>query len=223
MNHVMNSAFKRLVPRIKIINSVVVLAGLVLIQQSASAFTVNIAAGTRVVYLVVGNGSFTGTLQGGGTPASNATVNTVSVNVPANVVGSGTAQLMNTSSTQATSFWDGFTFCSPATQQVYIGGFFRMPGAAGNATLSVATPVGGLVNAGGDTIPFSQIRWTSSGIGDTGAEVIPSGTFTGGTQTLASLPVNTWNESCHTFSYLNAAVVAAGTYTGRATYTLSAP
>ena len=198
-------------------------AGLLLPAQFASAFTVNITPGARVVYLAVGNGSFTGTLQAGGTPANNATVNTVSVTVPANVVGSGAAQPMTTNSTQATSFWDGFTFCSPATQQVYIGGFFRMPGAAGNATLSVATPVGGLVNAGGDTIPFSQIRWVSSGIGDTGAEVIPSGTFTGGTQTLASLPVNTWNESCHTFSYLNATVVAAGTYTGRAIYTLSAP
>ena len=198
-------------------------AGLLLPAQFASAFTVNITPGARVVYLAVGNGSFTGTLQAGGTPANNATVNTVSVTVPANVVGSGAAQPMTTNSTQATSFWDGFTFCSPATQQVYIGGFFRMPGAAGNATLSVATPVGGLINAGGDTIPFSQIRWVSSGIGDTGAEVIPSGTFTGGTQTLASLPVNTWNESCHTFSYLNATVVAAGTYTGRAIYTLSAP
>ena len=198
-------------------------AGLLLPAQFASAFTVNITPGARVVYLAVGNGSFTGTLQAGGTPANNATVNTVSVTVPANVVGSGAAQPMTTNSTQAASFWDGFTFCSPATQQVYIGGFFRMPGAAGNATLSVATPVGGLVNAGGDTIPFSQIRWVSSGIGDTGAEVIPSGTFTGGTQTLASLPVNTWNESCHTFSYLNATVVAAGTYTGRAIYTLSAP
>ena len=198
-------------------------AGLLLPAQFASAFTVNITPGARVVYLAVGNGSFTGTLRAGGTPANNATVNTVSVTVPANVVGSGAAQPMTTNSTQATSFWDGFTFCLPATQQVYIGGFFRMPGAAGNATLSVATPVGGLVNAGGDTIPFSQIRWVSSGIGDAGAEVIPSGTFTGGTQTLASLPVNTWNESCHTFSYLNATVVAAGTYTGRAIYTLSAP
>jgi hypothetical protein len=35
--------------------------------------------------------------------------------------------------------------------------------------------------------------------------------------------VNTWNESCHTFSYANSSSVAAGTYTGRATYTLSAP
>ena len=219
----MNAALVSVLSAFKGAGVGVLSAGLLLPAQFASAFTVNITPGARVVYLAVGNGSFTGTLQAGGTPANNATVNTVSVTVPANVVGSGAAQPMTTNSTQATSFWDGFTFCLPATQQVYIGGFFRMPGAAGNATLSVATPVGGLVNAGGDTIPFSQIRWVSSGIGDTGAEVIPSGTFTGGTQTLASLPVNTWNESCHTFSYLNAAVVAAGTYTGRAIYTLSAP
>ena len=219
----MNAALVRLLSAFNGVGVGVLSAGLLLSAQFASAFTVNITPGARVVYLAVGNGSFTGTLQAGGTPANNATVNTVSVTVPANVVGSGAAQPMTTNSTQATSFWDGFTFCSPATQQVYIGGFFRMPGAAGNATLSVATPVGGLVNAGGDTIPFSQIRWVSSGIGDTGAEVIPSGTFTGGTQTLASLPVNTWNESCHTFSYLNATVVAAGTYTGRAIYTMSAP
>ena len=219
----MNAALVRLLSAFNGVGVGVLSAGLLLPAQFASAFTVNITPGARVVYLAVGNGSFTGTLRAGGTPANNATVNTVSVTVPANVVGSGAAQPMTTNSTQATSFWDGFTFCLPATQQVYIGGFFRMPGAAGNATLSVATPVGGLVNAGGDTIPFSQIRWVSSGIGDTGAEVIPSGTFTGGTQTLASLPVNTWNESCHTFSYLNATVVAAGTYTGRAIYTLSAP
>jgi hypothetical protein len=210
------SAITRIIPA-------AMLAAIGLIHDSASAYTVNITAGSRIVYLAVGNGSFTGTLQGGGTPANNATVNTVSVTVPANVVGSGASQLMTTNSTQAASFWDGFAFCTPATQQVYIGGFFRMPGAAGNATLTVSTPVGGLVNAGGNTIPFSQITWVSSGNGDTGAEVIPSGTFTGGTQTLASLPVNTWNESCHAFSYLNANVVAAGTYTGRATYTLSAP
>jgi hypothetical protein len=212
----------RLTATMRIICAMTIVA-LTSIPQSATAFTINITPGTRVVYLVVGNGSFTGTLQGGGTPGANATVNTVSVTVPAAAVGSGTAQLMNTNSTQANSFWDNFVFCSPATQQVYIGGFFRMPGAAGNATLTVSTPVGGLVNAGGNTIPFSQISWASSGIGDTGAQIIPAGTFTGGVQTLASFAVNTWNESCHTFSYLNASVVAAGTYTGRATYTLSAP
>lgn len=200
-----------------------IFAAMLLIHGSASAFSVNITAGTRVVYLAVGNGSFAGTLQGGGTPANNAAVNTVSVTVAANVVGNAVAQPMNTNSVQANSFWDNFTFCSPAAQQVYIGGFFRMPGAAGNATLTVTTPVAGLVNAAGNTIPFSRISWGSSGIGDAGAEVIPAGAFTGGTQTLTTFAVNTWNESCHTFSYANSSVVAAGTYTGRATYTLSAP
>lgn len=223
MNRVVNHAFPNIKRALPGALCAPLFAIMALVHMSAYAFTVNITPGSRVVYLAVGNGSFAGTLQAGGTPATNATVNTVTATVPANVVGSGAAQAMNTNSTQATSFWDGFTFCAPATQQVYIGGFFRMPGAAGNATLTVSTSVGGLVSAGGDTIPFSQIRWASSGAGDTGAEVIPAGAFTGGTQTLATFAVNTWNESCHTFSYLNSSVVAAGTYTGRATYTLSAP
>ena len=188
----------------------------------APAYVVNIGTGTRAIYLQVGNGSFTGTYSGGGTPGNNATINRVSVAVPAAQVGSGTAQQMSSDSTQAVSFYDNFTFCNPPVQ-VYIGGFFRLPGAAGTATLSVTTSAANLTNATGDTIPFSQISWTSSGIGDAGAEPIPAGTFTGGTQTLATFPVNTWRESCHTFSYANAANVAAGTYTGRATYTLSAP
>src|SRR5258706_398892 len=65
--------------------------------------------------------------------------------------------------------------------------------------------------------------YLQGGNGDAGVEAIPNGTFTGGTQTLTTFPVNTWRESCHTFSYANAANVASGTYTGRATYTLSAP
>ena len=188
----------------------------------AQAFSVNIGTGTRAIYLQVGNGSFTGTYNAGGTPGTNATVNKVTVAVPANAVGSGVAQQMTSNSTQAVSYYDNFNFCNPPIQ-VYIGGFFRLPGAAGTATLSVTTSAANLVNATGDTIPFSQVSWTSTGNGDAGVEVIPGGTFTGGTQTLATLGVNTWNESCHTFSYANTASVAAGTYTGRATYTLSAP
>ena len=188
----------------------------------ACAFSVNIGTGTRAIYLQVGNGSFTGTYSGGGTPGNNATVNRVTVTVPANVLGTGAAQQMTSNSTQAVSYYDNYNFCNPPIQ-VYVGGFFRLPGTTGTATLSVTTSAANLVNATGDTIPFSQVSWTSTGNGDTGAEVIPGGTFTGGTQTLATFGVNTWNESCHTFSYANAASVAAGTYTGRATYTLSAP
>lgn len=192
------------------------------VAGAALGFTVNIGTGTRAIYLQVGNGSFTGTYNGGGTPGKNATINKVTVTVPAAQVGTGTAQAMTSDSTQATSYYDNYAFCNPPAQ-VYIGGFFRLPGTTGTATLSVTTSAATLVNATGDTIPFSEISWASSGNGDTGAQPIPAGTFTGGTQTLASFPVNTWRESCHTFSYANTASVAAGTYTGRATYTLSAP
>jgi hypothetical protein len=188
----------------------------------ALAFSVNIGAGTRAIYLQVGNGAFTGTYQGGGTPGKNATVNQVTVTVPAAQLGKGTAQQMTSNSTQAVSYYDNFNFCSPPIQ-VYIGGFFRLPGTVGTATLSVTTSAANLVNATGDTIPFTQVSWTSTGAGDTGVQPIPGGTFTGGMQTLATFGANTWKESCHTFSYANAASVAAGTYTGRATYTLSAP
>jgi hypothetical protein len=209
-------------PSLKALLRGAALCALAAAQGEAAAYTVNITAGTRALYLQVGNGTFTGTYSGGGTPGNNATINKVSVAVAANAVGSGVAQQMSSNSTQATSFYDNFTFCSPPIQ-VYVGGFFRLPGTTGTATLSVTTSAANLVNATGDTIPFSQISWTSSGIGDTGAQPIPGGTFTGGTQTLASFPVNTWRESCHTFSYANTSNVASGTYTGRATYTLSAP
>jgi hypothetical protein len=189
---------------------------------AASAYTVSITAGTRALYLQVGNGSYTGTYNSGGTPGTNTTINKVSVSVPAAQVGNGTAQAMTSDSTQAVSYYDNYSFCNPPTQ-VYIGGFYRRPGTTGTATLSVTTSSANLTDAAGDTIPFSQVSWTSSGNGDTGTEVIPGGTFTGGTQTLATFTGNTWNESCHTFSYANSSSVAAGTYTGRATYTLSAP
>ena len=193
-----------------------------LAPAAASAFTVNIGTGSKAIYLQVGNGTFTGTYTGGGTPGNNATINKVTVTVPAASVGNATAQAMTTDSTQSASFYDNYSFCNPPTQ-VYIGGFFRNTSTTGTATLAVTTSAANLVNAAGDTVPFSQISWTSAGNGDTGAEPIPAGAFTGGTQTLASFPVNTWRESCHTFTYANAATIPPGTYTGRATYTLSAP
>lgn len=88
------------------------------------------------------------------------------------------------------------------------------------ATLTVTSPAN--LTSGSDTIPFSQIRWVMSGNGDTVFQ-FPNGTFTGGTQTLGTFAPNTWKEQCMTFSYANTVVPAAGTYTGRAVYTLSLP
>jgi len=192
--------------------------------SSAWAFTTTItAANPRAIYLQVGVGGFTGTYSGGGTPGNNATVNLVSVTVPASAVGSGAAQAMTTDSTVGASSYDGFVFCN-APAQLYIGGFYRYnSNTAGTAATLTATAPTNLVSAAGDTIPFSQISWTSSGNSDSGAQPFPAGTFTGAVQTIGTIARNQWAESCHTFSYANSAVRAAGTYTGRVTYTLTAP
>jgi len=209
---------------------------------SASAFTVTIdAAAPQTIYLQVGVGSFTadycggttypppnhtpncGPAYGGGTPQNNTTINTVSTTVASNAVGNGTAQAMTTDSTAANSFLDGYAFCT-VPGQLYIGGFFRTTGPATAAAQVTATVPASLVDATGDIIPFSQIKWTSSGQGDNGAEPFPAGTFVnGGVQNVGSMASNSWNESCWTFTYSNTIVPRAGTFTGVVLYTMSAP
>ena len=187
------------------------------------AFTVNItAANPRTVYLQVGVGAFTANYNASGQPQDNPTINIVSVTVPAAQVGSGVAQTMTTNSTAANSFYDGFAFCN-APAQLYIGGFYRSVAAGGAATVRATVPAS-LVNGAGHAIPFSQISWSSAGNGDgTAAQPFPAGTFAPGVQAIGTIARNQWAESCHTFSYANTSVVAAGTYTGRVTYTLATP
>lgn len=188
---------------------------------SADAWILNISSGPRQIYIQVGNGSYTGgNYNAGGTPANNNTVNVVSVNIPAAALGSGTPIPMTSNSSAANSFYDGFNVCNPPNQ-VYIGGWVRVPGSSGSGVMSVSTPAS-LVNSSGDTIPFSSISWTSTANGNSTPD-ISAGTFNGGTITLASIGANRWVENCMMFSYANTAVYAAGTYTGRAIYTLSLP
>ena len=187
-------------------------AGMLCLALPSQAWVLTITAGPRAVYLAVGNATAN---------ANNATVNLVTVNVPATALGNNVAQPMTSNSTQATSPFDGFTVCQPTLGQVYIGGYLRQPnGSVGNAVLQVSTPAN-LVSAA-DTIPFSQISWTSTALGNATAD-IPAGSFTGTVQFLRNIATNTYVENCHTFNYANAAVRAAGTYRGRATYTLIAP
>ena len=188
-------------------------------SQAASGYTITITPGTRSLYLQVGNGGYTGNYSNGGTPGNNATINVVSVTVPAASVGSGTVQAMTSDSTASQSPIDGFAFCNPPSQ-VYIGGWSRPGAGTGVATLAVTSPAS--LTSGSNTIPFSQISWIMSGNGDSSFQ-FPNGSFTGGSQTLATFPANTWKEQCMTFSYANNVVPAAGTYTGRAVYTLSLP
>lgn len=191
------------------------------IATSADAWILSISPGARQIFIQVGNGTYTGgNHNAGGTPANNPTINVVSANVPAASVGNGTPIAMTSNSTAANSFLDGYNVCNPPTQ-VYIGGWVRVPGSTGSGVMSVTTPAN-LINGAGDTIPFSSISWNSTANGNTTPHVA-AGTFNGATLTLANIAANTWVENCMVFTYANSSVYPAGTYTGRAVYTLSLP
>lgn len=180
---------------------------------AASAWVLTLTPGPEQLFLMVGVG----------TPAaSNAAINTVSVNVPAGGVGNGTPQAMTSDSTQSASPYDNYAVCNPPAQ-VYVGGSYRPPNAttgAANATLQLSTPAS--LSSGADSIPFSQISWTSTANGNAAAD-IPAGAFNGGTLLLANIGRNAFVENCFSNSYANAAVVPSGTYAGRATFTLAVP
>jgi hypothetical protein len=181
-----------------------------LAARQADAFSFTVAPGARTIFLQVGNGA----------QSNVATINVVSVNVPAASIGNATPQVMTTNSTQAASTITGNTVCN-VPSQIYIAGALRLPTvSAAVAPLQVTAPAN--LTSGTDTIAFSQISWTSSAIGGT-TQDIPAGAFTGAAQLLVNVPANTWLENCHTFSYANTAIAPAGVYTGRVTYTLTAP
>ena len=186
-------------------------------MSGACAWSLNIAAASRRVFLHVGNGTAEG---------NNATVNQVSATLTGAQLLSGAAQAMTSNSTQSRSLYgDGYTTCPTPASQIMVGASYRRSNSnngPASATLSVNSPAN-LTNAGGDTIPFSQISWTVSAPGSSQPNVIPAGSFSGGMQTLASVPANTYIENCHSYVYANSAVRAAGTYTGQVTYTLSSP
>jgi hypothetical protein len=183
---------------------------------AAHAWSLTIAAASRRVFLHVGNGTFDG---------NNGTVNLVSANLSAAQLLSGTAQPMTSNSTQSRSLYgDNYATCPNPSTQVMVGASYRrnQNNQPASATLRVTSPAN-LTNAAGDTIPFSQISWTVSAPGSSVPNVIPAGTFNGGTQTLATVPANRYIENCHSFIYANSAIRAAGTYNGQVTYTLSSP
>ena len=203
-----------------------------LVPGSALAFQVPIDAGDRSVYLRVGDGEFenypvwwnNGDIRpytSGGSPESGGAVSRVRVVLSPLDIGNGVPQPM-TGNGRTSSDYDGFQFCSAG--QIYIGGFFRRPGNSNNfaAQLSVLSPPT-LNSAQGNTIPVSEISWTTSGIGDTGAQPVPPGQLAAGSNPLTTFQQNTWNESCLSFSYANSQVVAAGTYTTTVTFTLVTP
>lgn len=192
---------------------------LVLLGQGtlAHAWSLTLTAASRRVFLHVGNGT---------ADANNATVNLVQVSVPGAQLGNGTALAMTSNSTQSASLYgDGYTTCPTPASQVMVGASYRRSSAANgpaSATLSVTSPAN-LTSTAGDTIPFTQISWTVSAAGSSVPNVIPAGTFNGATQTLATVPANTYIENCHSFVFANTEPRAAGTYNGQVVYTLSSP
>jgi hypothetical protein len=193
-------------------------------MASAHAWSLTISGSGRRLFLHVGNGT-TSNASGGfdGPSGSGGRINLVSVTVPMDQIGNGTAIPMFSDSSQATSLYgDNRNTCPDPTERMMIGaGYRRNSNAPGNATLSVSS-IGGLSN-GTDTIPFTEIGWDVSVPGSPNPDVIPAGNFNGATQNLATVPGNTYLETCHVFRYANRAVRAAGTYNGRVTYTLSSP
>jgi len=190
-------------------------AVLMCLPQPAVAWSLDIAAASRRVFLHVGNGTY---------DTTNATINLVQVSVPAAQLGNGSALAMTSNSTQSGSLLDGYTTCPNPGQQLLIGASYRRSAASqpASATLSVTSPAN-LTSSAGDTIPFTQISWTVSAAGSPQPAVIPAGTFNGGTQTLATIPANRYIENCHSFAFANSALRAAGMYTGQVRYTISSP
>ena len=193
-------------------------------MAAAHAWSLTITSGSRRLFLNVGNGALSGTSGTlNGTAGTSGAINLVQVTVPVAQLGNGTDLPMTSDSSQSTSLYgDGNNTCPTPASQVMVGAGYRRNSGAANATLTVSSPAN-LTSASGDTIPFTEISWTVSAPGSGAPNVIPAGTFNGGTQTLATVPGNTYYENCHTFIYANNAVRAAGTYDGRVTYTLSSP
>lgn len=190
--------------------------GCLFAPTSAHAYTVVISAGSSMLYLQIGVG--TGTYNPGANPVPNPNITTVSVSVPVTAAAGGIALPMS-SGIATSSFIDGVPFC--AMGQLYIGALHRRNALAifaSSATLNASSPAS-LTNGTGQTIPFTEISWTSGGSRGDGSP-FGGGTFVGGTQTIGSVAINQFAENCHTFSYQNSTVRAGGTYTGRVTYTL---
>ena len=191
-------------------------AWLALVPLAASSWEVNLGNAQRRLFLHVGAGVLN---------ADSGTVSQFEVTVPGPQLGNGPLP-MTTANGQTTSLLNpAITRCLSPQSQILIGASYQrqnVNNGSNSATLSVISPAH-LVNARGDTIPFSEIRWSVAGSADTSPFTTVSGTFSPGTVPLASVRANTYVETCQSFTYGNSTVYPAGTYTGTVTYTLSNP
>jgi len=159
---------------------------------------------------------------GAGTISATARVN-FSITIPRFIflqVGTGTLLAAN-AAIDTISFAPALTVVGDGTPVAGTGGNLtggavtvRIIGNAGNVTLAATGPAN--LTSGGDTIPWTQIATAV-----TGGATHPTINGANATFTATANVVNingTW-----TYSYLNAATPAAGTYTGQVLYTATTP
>lgn len=178
-----------------------------LLGTNAHAVTFSVNGGIKYIYLQVGAGTDL---------SNNATVNTMLLTVTGVVNGNGVPLTFSGTGLPTTGSAPAGNITCNATTQVYVQARQRRPG-AGSATLSVSSPAS-LIGSPLGSIPISQISWTTDG-----SPGIGPGTFSGGSQTLATLGTSGGIENCLTFSYANSSLAASGRYTAQATYTLVSP
>jgi hypothetical protein len=157
----------------------------------------------KVIYLRVGTGT---------NLAANGTIDLIDFTVPAASIGNGTAIAASAASGDLTN--------GAVTARV-IGN---------NGTVTFTSTTTGALSNGTDTISYGQISAAVATL--TSATALPHPTLADGATTTVSLtPVGKIvnQDAKWTFTYLNANVVAAGTYGGvntngsRVTYTASMP
>lgn len=173
---------------------------------------------TRQLFLQVGVGHADASQWG----SNVTTVNQVSLNLSANQLGNHVPHTMSSDSSQTSSAYNGAAICQ-VPEQVYLGAAYQRADSQTDAAQLLVTAPLTLVNATGETIPFTQLSWSSTTLGGSGSTGLPAGSFSGGMQNLASVTAGTMLETCLTFRYANHLLPAAGTYTGRVVYTLSTP
>lgn len=158
----------------------------------------------RVLFLQIGTGT---------SMANNATINLIDFVVPGASLGNGTAIAATAASGD---LGNGVVTA-------------RVIGNNGTVTLT-STTAGALGNGSGSTLSFSQIKTTPSVLTSATALAAPALADAATTSTTVPPTANIVNRDAKwTFSFLNTALVPAGTYggvntnNGRVTYTASMP
>lgn len=151
----------------------------------------------RVLFLGVGTGA-TGNV-------TNTTINQITFDYSTNPLDVGSTGVAAGSITN--------TGPTPAGSSVPV----RVVGNNGQVTITATNPA--TLTSGTDSIPFSELSVTSSNA------ALPPAAFSGGTSlpTLTAGTRVTNQTATWTYSYANSVTAAAGTYTGRVTYTATMP